>query len=131
MMLLIKFFLLLLLNYAVINLSTEIDLYQLGNDFLFLFPISYSSLAISTFFAELFVCISVVVVTLILIQVFRPFIEIYLLHYFKYSFYLLINLLAVSTVYIVYRIYGYDRVYLLLYIVSSSVLQILFDKFKR
>ncbi len=131
MILLIKSSILFFLNFLVINLSSDIDLYQLGNDFLSLFPISYSSLATSSLFNEIFVCIMVVLVTLLLIQVFNPFIEIYLLHYFRYSFYLLINLLAISTVYIVFRVYGYDRIYLILYIFCSSILHIVIDKFQK
>ena len=38
---------------------------------------------------------------IILVQIFKPFIEIYLLHYSRYLFYLLINLLSLSTIYIV------------------------------
>ena len=40
---------------------------------------------------------------------FKPFIEIYIQHYLRYSFYLLINLLSISTVFIAFRIYGYSR----------------------
>jgi len=118
MLLIIKSLTLFFLNYLVIYLSVDIDLYQLSNDFLVIFPISYSSLATSNLFNEIFVCISVVLVTILLTQVFQPFIEIYLLHYFKYSFFLLINLLAISTVYIVLRVFGYDRIYLILYIIG-------------
>ena len=131
MLLIIKSLTLFFLNYLVIYLSVDIDLYQLSNDFLVIFPISYSSLATSSLFNEIFVCISVVLVTILLTQVFQPFIEIYLLHYFKYSFFLLINLLAISTVYIVLRVFGYDRIYLILYIIGSSLLQIILDKIKN
>ncbi len=131
MLLIIKSLALFFLNYLVIYLSVDIDLYQLSNDFLVIFPISYSSLATSNLFNEIFVCISVVLVTILLTQVFQPFIEIYLLHYFKYSFFLLINLLAISTVYIVLRVFGYDRIYLILYIIGSSLLQIILDKIKN
>ena len=131
MILFLKSCILLFLNYFLIKLSFEIDLYQLSNDFLSFFPVSYSSLASSSFFGEIFVSITVVLVTLLLLQIFNPFIEIYLLHYFRYSFYLLINLLAISTVYIVFRVYGYDRIYLILYILCSSILQIIIDKFQK
>jgi hypothetical protein len=64
---------------------------------------------------------SVALYTLILLRIFKPFIEIYLLHYLEISFYFLISLLSVSTIYIVLRVYGYSRLYLLLYLLSSSL----------
>ena len=52
------------------------------------------------------------------LKIFRPFIEIYLLHFLKFNFYFLINLISISTIYIVFRIYGYSRLYLLIYLFS-------------
>ena len=59
---------------------------------------------------------------LFLIYFFRPFIEIYLLHFLKFNFYFLINLISISTIYIVFRIYGYSRLYLLIYLLLSSLI---------
>ena len=64
---------------------------------------------------------SVSIMTLFLVQIFKPFIEIYLLHYSRYLFYLLINLLSLSTIYIVFRVYGYSRLFLIIYIFISSL----------
>ena len=113
-------------NYLVIYFSPEIDLEQLTMDFeivnLFL---SEKSLSL-----RLFISISITSLTLILIYVFRPFIEIYLLYYLKYSFYFFINLLSLSTVFIIFRVYGYSRLVLILYLVLSSLLLIVSDKIK-
>lgn len=59
---------------------------------------------------------------------FKPFIEIYIQHYLRYSFYILINLLSISTVFIAFRIYGYSRGLLLVYLISSSFIFYLDDK---
>ena len=76
----------------------------------------------------IFVGISVSLLTSFLIYFFKPFIEIYLLHYFRYSFYLLINLLSISTVYLTLRIYGYSRLLVLIYLFLSTVSFVLSDK---
>ena len=71
----------------------------------------------------IYIIISILVplLTLFLIYFFRPFIEIYLLHFLKLNFYFLLNLISISTIYIILRIYGYDRLNLLLYLLISSV----------
>ena len=115
------------LNYSVINLSDDIDLEQLVKDFELL-NISISKDAI---LLDFFVSILITILTLFLIFFFKPFIEIYLLYYLKYTFYLLVNLLSLSTIFIVLRIYGYSRLYLLIYLIISSSLLILSDKIKR
>ena len=74
---------------------------------------------------------SVALYTLILLRIFKPFIEIYLLHYLEISFYFLISLLSISTVYIVLRVYGYSRLYLLLYLVGSSLFLLYSKKISR
>tara|TARA_X000000368_G_scaffold41010_1_gene29670 strand:- start:4745 stop:5149 length:405 start_codon:yes stop_codon:yes gene_type:complete len=74
---------------------------------------------------------SVALYTLTLLRIFKPFIEIYLLHYLEISFYFLISLLSISTVYIVLRVYGYSRLYLLLYLVGSSLFLLYSKKISR
>ena len=76
----------------------------------------------------LFIGLSVSVLTILLIIFFKPFIEIYLLHYLRYSFYFLINLLSISSVFITLRIYGYSRLFLFIYLVLTSFIFILSDK---
>jgi len=105
-----------LLNYLVIFLSSDIDIEQLVKD-LEKFNIYQSKSNIVYFI----ICITVPTVTVLLIQFFKPFIEMYLTHYLKYNFYFLINLLSLSTVYMVFRIYGYSRFYLLIYLISSTL----------
>ena len=62
---------------------------------------------------------------------FRPFVEIYLLHFLKYNFYFLINLISISTIFIIFRIYGYSRLALLVYLVFSTTSLYLSDKIKN
>ena len=122
-----RFVTLVFLNYLVINSSVDIDLEQLVKDF-DLINISISKDAI---LLDFFISILITILTLSLIFFFKPFIEIYLLYYLKYTFYLLVNLLSLSTIFIVLRIYGYSRLYLLLYLIFSSSILILSDKIKR
>tara|TARA_B100000989_G_C19445606_1_gene429346 strand:+ start:261 stop:641 length:381 start_codon:yes stop_codon:yes gene_type:complete len=104
-------------NFGVLFLSNNSNVYQFYKDL--------NQIKVLEEFNEnlIYVIISVLVpiLTLFLIFFFRPFIEIYLLHFLKFNFYFLINLLSVSTIYIVLRIYGYDRLNLLLYLLISSV----------
>ncbi len=104
-------------NFGVLFLSDNSNVYQFYKDL--------NQIRVLEEFNEnlIYIIISVLVpiLTLLLIFFFRPFIEIYLLHFLKFNFYFLINLLSVSTIYIVLRIYGYDRLNLLLYLLISSV----------
>ena len=104
-------------NFGVLFLSNNSNVYQFYKDL--------NQIKVLEEFNEnlIYVIISVLVpiLTMFLIFFFRPFIEIYLLHFLKFNFYFLINLLSVSTIYIVLRIYGYDRLNLLLYLLISSV----------
>ncbi len=116
--------LLTLLNFLLLKRSSSIDVDQLFYDI--------EALGLSTYInranVNFFIGISVSILTLSLIYFFKPFIEIYLLHYLRYSFYFLINLLSISTIYITYRIYGYSRLFLLLYLITTSFIFILSDK---
>jgi len=122
-----RFFSLIATNYLVIYLSSDIDLDQLVKDFE-LINIELSS---NSYLLSLFICISITFLTLFLIFLFRPFIEIYLLYYLKFTFYFLVNLLSLSSVYIVFRIYGYSRLNLLIYLFLSSAILIISDKIKN
>ena len=120
----LNFILLTFLNFNILFLSTSIDIDQLYLDF--------EIIGVSRFFTQnltfIFVGLCVSILTIFLIFFFKPFIEIYLLHYLRYSFYLLINLLSISTVYIALRIYGYSRYLLLLYLMIRTFVFILSDK---
>ena len=120
----LNFIILTFLNFNILFLSTSIDIDQLYLDF--------EIIGITRFFNQnltfIFIGFCVSILTIFLIFFFKPFIEIYLLHYLRYSFYLLINLLSLSTVYIALRIYGYSRFLLLLYLLISTFVFILSDK---
>ena len=116
-----------ILNYFVIYQSNDIDIEQLYKDFE---SIGFSeNLSNQTLY--LFISFSVAVLTLILIYFFKPFTEMFLVHFLKINFYFLINLVSLSSIYIVYRIYGYSRMYLLIYLIVSSALLYFIDKAYR
>jgi len=107
-----------LLNMVAIRGSfPSYDSEQLIDDLRPIISLSEDDLFVTYYLISFFVALY----TLILLRIFKPFIEIYLLHYLEISFYFLISLLSVSTVYIVLRVYGYSRLYLLLYLLSSSL----------
>ncbi len=104
-------------NFGIFYGSPFLNTYQLLKDIDLFFNIDMSNILIS-YWAISF---SVSIMTLILIRIFKPFIEIYLLHYSRYLFYLLISLLSLSSIYIVFRIYGYSRLSLVIYVLISSI----------
>jgi len=113
-----------LFNFYVLSLSSSIKVEQVYFDFKNLgLPEPNNE---NTVFIFIGFCVSIL--TSFLIYFFKPFIEIYLLHYFRYSFYLLINLLSLSTVYLTLRIYGYSRLLVLIYLFLSTVTLVLSDK---
>ena len=124
---LFRFLSLIILNYLLILLSIDIDLDQLVKDFkVFGFIVNSDNYTV-----HIFVCFLITFLNLFLIYFFKPFIEIYLLYYLKFTFYFLVNLLSLSTVYIVLRIYGYSRFYLLIYLFISSLALLISDKIKK
>ena len=113
----IRFIGLSLMNFSILFFSSDANVYQ--------FFLDLEKIRIISEFNELnlyiLISLSVPVLCLFLIYFFRPFIEIYLLHFIKFNFYLLIDLLSVSTSYIVFRIYGYDRINMLIYLLFASL----------
>ena len=105
------------LNFGIFYNSPYLNTYQLLKDINLFFDINMDEKIISYWV----ISFSVSIMTLFLVQIFKPFIEIYLLHYSRYLFYLLINLLSLSTIYIVFRVYGYSRLFLIIYIFISSL----------
>jgi len=105
------------LNYFVFYGSKYLDVYQLIEDISYVVEIDPENKSIPYFIISL----SVSLLTLVTIQIFRPFIEIYLLHYTKYFFYFLVSLISISSIFIIYRIYGYSRLSLLVYLIFSSL----------
>ena len=103
------------------------DSEQLIDDLRPIVSLSEDDISLTYYLISFFVAIY----TITLLRIFKPFIEIYLLHYLEISFYFLISLLSISTVYIVLRVYGYSRLYLLLYLISSSVFLLYSKKIAR
>ena len=105
------------LNFIIFINSESIDINQIYYDF--------DNVGINSELTSdqmfLFISVSVSTLTILLIMFFKPFIEIYLLHYLRYSFYFLINLLSISSVFITLRVYGYSRLYLIMYLLVSFI----------
>ena len=123
----VRLFTLIALNIFVIFNSSDIDVEQFLNDIYLFLP--YGELNILSVYFMISTLVSLL--TLILVFIFKPFTEIYLLYIFKFNFYFLINLVSIFTTYIVLRIYGYSRLFLLIYLVMSSVTLYVTDKIKR
>jgi len=121
---LIRFLGLTFLNIIVLSSSEYIDILQLINDFSSL-PVMRTFTLNTTF---IFISISISFFSLLLIEFFKPFIEVYLMFYLRITFYFFINLVSLSTIYIAFRIYGYSRLYLLIYLFTSSALLLITDK---
>lgn len=111
-----------ILSQLTIFQSRDIDVEQLYTDFLFL------NLSLDFLTLKYFISINISILTILLGIFFRPFIEVYLNYYAKWSFYMLINLVSVSSVLIVLRIYGYSRLQLIIYIIFSSIVMQIIDK---
>lgn len=118
-----RFLFLVLLNMFVIINSSDIDIDQFMNDISL-----FANFENSTVY--LIISIAVSLLTGSLLILFKPFTEIYLLYIWKFNFYFLINLVSISTTYIVFRIYGYSRLFLLSYLVMASLLLYISDKVK-
>lgn len=121
---LIRFLGLTFLNFLVLSSSEYIDILQLINDFSSL-PVMRTFTLNTTF---IFISISISFFSILLIEFFKPFIEVYLMFYLRITFYFFINLVSLSTIYIAFRIYGYSRLYLLIYLFTSSALLLITDK---
>ena len=121
-----KFLTFLTLNYAILSLSTDIDVEQLIKDIKF---ITKNTFLIDNVF--ILISLTVVVFSFIVKQLLNPFVEIFLEHYFKLSFYFLVNLISISTTYILLRIYGYSRLNLILYLILTTVAFHYFDKVEK
>jgi hypothetical protein len=105
------------LSFSTVRLSGDADIEQLMfTDLSFLKFLDPNNRLLG-------ICIiafSVTIFTNLIIIIFEPFIEIYLMYYYRFSFYLFINLISISTIFILLRVYGYSRSLILLYIFFSS-----------
>jgi len=122
-----RFLFLVFLNIFVIVNSSDIDVNQLLDDIFNIFSFE----GINIMLVYLIISSSVSLLTGILLYIFKPFTEIYLLYIFKFNFYFLINLVSISTTYIVFRIYGYSRLFLIVYLFLASIVLYLTDKIKQ
>lgn len=113
----IRLSLLIALNYFVFYGSKYLDVYQLIDDIQYIVEIDIENKNIP----YIIISLSVSMLTLITIRIFRPFVEIYVLHYTRIFFYFLVSLISISSIYIIYRIYGYSRLSLLVYLIVSSL----------
>ena len=116
-----------LLNLLVIESSTNLNSQQLLVDLRPIIDLSEADIFVTYVLISLFVSL----ITVFLLKIFAPFIEIYLLYYLRFSFYILVNLLSLSSVYLVLRVYGYSRFYVLIYLGVSSIFLLLSDRFKK
>lgn len=122
----IKFFFFLISNYLLLKMSLDIDFEQLIKDFELIINYTFTKQIIFVF-----ISLCVVFTTFLVKQILTPFIEIFIEHYYKISFYFLINILSVSATYIVLRIYGYSRLILIMYLIITSFAFELFDRLER
>jgi len=112
----LKFFTFLVLSYILLIISKDIDVEQFLKDLNF-FSIKFKNIN-SIFFI---ISLAVVGTTFVVKQILNPFIEIFVEHYFKFSFYIVINILSISAIFIVLRVYGYSRLYLMFYLFLASL----------
>ena len=122
-----KYLVFLSLNFLLLYVSKDIDIEQFFKDIKLLVDTEGISDNLIFFVISNFV----VFVTFFVKQLLRPFIEIFIEHYYKYGFYFLINILSISATFIVLRVYGYSRLYLLIYLISSSIIFEIFDRVER
>ena len=114
-------------NFLLLNLSIDIDIEQFEKDILLIFSQNLNNENL------IFFLISnvTVLITFVMKQILKPFVEIFIEHYYKYGFYFLINILSISTTYIILRVYGYSRLNLLIYLLLSSITFEIFDRVER
>ena len=120
----LKYFIIFALNILVLLESTRVDVEQLMDDLSFISVVNVYDKNLMI----LSISLLVTLLTSMLLVFFRPFIEVYLMYYYKLSFYFLINLLSISTIYLITRVYGYSRLYIIFYLILASFLIYLLDR---
>jgi len=118
-----------ILNYILISQSVNIDISQVTDDLGSIFFIrnyKYNSIFIISL-----VCFTSTIITLLLILFFKPFMEVYLLFYMKINFYFFITLLSLATTYLIFRIYGYSRLLIIVYLMFTSGVLLVSDKIMK
>lgn len=122
----LRFVILIALNYSVFFYSSLINAQQFISE-LNSIPLLRSLDQNSVY---IFISIIISLVTLWFLYFFNPFIEVYLMYYLKFNFYFIINFVSLSSIYIAFRIYGYSRLYLLLYLFLASFSMLLSDRLR-
>ena len=112
--------------YLCILLSPKVNIEQLLFDDLRFFPFIDPY---NVTHGLVFVSIMVTFLTIMINHIFKPFIEIYLMYYFKFSFYLITNFFSISAIFILLRVYGYSRLNVLMYILTLSTFFYFEEKF--
>ena len=125
MKLIFKTFVIFISSYLCVFLSPKVNIEQLLFDDLRFFSIIDPYNVAHGF---IFVSTMVTFLTILINRIFKPFIEIYLMYYFKFSFFLLTNFFSISAIFILLRVYGYSRLNILLYILSLSTFFYFEDK---
>ena len=125
MKLIFKTFVIFISSYLCVFLSPKVNIEQLLFDDLRFFSIIDPYNVAHGF---IFVSIMVTFLTIMINRIFKPFIEIYLMYYFKFSFYLITNFFSISAIFILLRVYGYSRLNVLLYILTLSTFFYFEDK---
>ncbi len=120
----LKYFIIFALNILVLLESTRVDVEQLMDDLSFISVINVYDKNLMI----LSISLLVTLLTSMLLLFFKPFIEVYLMYYYKLSFYFLINLLSVSTIYLITRVYGYSRLYIIFYLILASLFMYVLDR---
>ena len=105
-----------ILNFYTLKLSLFIDVDQFKRDI----DIFYVFQNVSYDIVFILISISVAFLTVVLTLFFKPFIEVYLIFHLKISFYFFINLVSISTIYLAFRVYGYSRLMILIYLLIST-----------
>lgn len=120
----LKIFSLFILNLGILNFSESINTSQFESDLLLF------GLELKSTFITFTISFMISAFTLILLKFFSPFVEIYLNYYQKLTFYLLVTFISLSTIYMLFRIIGYYRLLIIIYVFLSSICLLIIDKIK-
>ena len=122
---LIVFTVLLVLNVGVLISHDATDIQQLIEDDL---SMTLGFQGIDKSYGYLIIASFVSLFTILLKGYFKPFVEVYLMYFQRFTFYFLISLIGLASVYLITRVYGYSRLLLLIYLLASSIVLYYSDK---
>jgi len=122
---LVIFIILFLLNVGALISHDATDIQQLIEDDL---SILSSFQDINKTSGYVIISFFITLSTILLKGYFKPFIEVYLLYFQRVTFYFLISLIGLSSVYLIARVYGYSRLSILIYLLAASLVLYFSDK---